>query len=155
MRRHLFHFAMVGVAVLSVMEIIVGFLIYRRVDHDDINDDVVALSAHEVGIDSLISQKIVSASYQCHIPNYNYECKNLEEITSLLNTVKDAEFQITNEPKGALSMIEMILVKTENGSYSFGVMGSAFVVNINGERNYYNCSARNDFILKLLEIQGR
>lgn len=121
------------------------------------NDSEAILSASDVGIDILMSKKIVSARYESHIPtpDCNYECENFEEITSLLNTISEAEFKTTTKPKEPIYMFELVIVETEDGSYSFGIIGGAFTIRINEERSYYTCSAGDDFICKLLEIQGR
>lgn len=138
---------------LCVVAVIVGVIVFNW--YKSRNNTV--LSADDVGITALMSQKIISVRYECHIPTpeCNYDCENLEEIISLLNTIKDAEFQAAGKPKEPIGMIEMVHGETENGSFDFGVWGDAFAVSFNHECKYYTCSATDDYIYKLLEIQGR
>lgn len=108
-----------------------------------------------MGIDILLNKPIVSAEFCSHIPNIRHERENPEDINALLNTVMDAEFEAINEPKEPIQMLEMVVAETNDCSFSLGVVGSAFYVELNEEVNYYRCDKAGDFVDKLLEIQGR
>lgn len=151
MKSYRFRYIICGAAVLCVVAVIVGVIVFHR--YKSQNNTV--LSADDVGITALMNQKIVSASYEYHIPTpeFNYDCENLEEILSLLNTIKDAEFKPTGEPKSPIYTIARVHGETENGSFCFGVWGGAFAVYFNHECKYYTCSAQNDYMYKLFEIQ--
>lgn len=162
MKNHFLAFVIGGSIILSV----VGGLICIFVSQNENLSGNISqsanlynniLSASNVGIDTLMDQEIVSAKFESLIPTpkFNYDCMDMEEISSLLNTVMDAEFQIADAPTEPIFMMEVVLGETKNGSFAFGVEGDTFVVCIDGDCKYYSCSKRNDYINKLLEIQGR
>lgn len=150
MKEKVIGFAVGALAIVSVVAIVVGVLVYNKNSHRE-----KILSASDVGIDTLLNETIVSAEFHSLIPNIEHECENPADIKALLNTVKDAEFTVSNKPKEPVQMLEMVILETDNGSFSVGMMGNVFTIRMNEERNYYRCSKTGDFIDKLLEIQGR
>lgn len=162
MKSHFITFVLSGGVVLGI----VGALVWMFSSQNGSQNDNVAasaelrdrvLSAEDVGINTLMNQEIVSARYESLIPtpDYNYDCVNTEEILSLLNTVKDAEFQIADPPTEPIFMMEVVIGETGAGSFAFGIKGGTFVIRINDECKHYTCSKRSEYIQKLQEIQGR
>lgn len=149
MRERIMNFAFGGLAVLCVVAVIIGFVIYNKNDQQ-----AKILSADDVGIQTLLNEHLISARYESKDPTQSYDCTNLDEITSLLNTVKNATFQVTDKPTNPYMMIELVIVETDNGSFSFGIMGDTFAVRLNEERKYYTCNGAYDFIKRLNEIKS-
>lgn len=148
MKKHVILFVVIG--VLCIAAVIVGVLACWRVFQNN-----KIFSAEDVGINNLMNEKIVSARYDSLDPNYQYECEDLVEITSLLETLRDAEFHISSKPNHAVQSLELVYIETKNNSYIAGFLEGVFVFTVNGQHNYYTCNTRNDFMNKLIQIQER
>ena len=107
-------------------------------------------------LSNIEKEGIVSARFDSHIPNYIYEVEELTVVGELLSTLVDASYEICDRPKEPWGSIEAIYITTSANEYYLGVIeNSAFRVSINGEGEYYNCSKKDAFQNKLLELQGR
>ena len=107
-------------------------------------------------ITDIIAEEIVSARFDSHIPNYIYDIEDLTIVNELLATLDSATYEVCERPKEPWGSIEAIYITTNENEYYLGVIeNSAFRVSVNGEGEYYTCSHKDNFLNKLLELQGR
>lgn len=107
-------------------------------------------------LDNITVEGITSARFDSTDPNFMYEIKDLTIITELLTTLNNAIYEVCKKPKEPWFSIEAIYITTKENEYYIGVIeNSAFRITVNGEGEYYTCSNKNDFLNKLLELQGR
>lgn len=111
---------------------------------------------NEVGISKILRlrEDIVSATFSSLDPNYNYEYEDVDALYDVIVTLESAVFIPAKAPKVTFSS-ESIDFKTKDKSYSVGVTDGLIRIYIDGETNYYRCSARVEFQKALLELQGR
>lgn len=129
-------------------------------DADGCVENVRIGSRSEEAVDAILSdiekEGIVSARFDSHIPNYIYDVDDLAIVDELLSSLDDATYVVCDKPKEPLGSIEAIYITTSANEYYIGVIeNSAFRVSVNGEGEYYTCSKKDDFLNKLLELQGR
>ena len=104
----------------------------------------------------IVAEGIVSARFDSHIPNYIYDIENLTIVDELLATLDGATYEVYERPKEPWESIEAIYITTNENEYYLGVIeNSAFRISVNGEGEYYTCSHKDNFLNKLLELQGR
>lgn len=85
-----------------------------------------------------------------------YDIEDLTIIDGLLATLNDATYEICDRPEEPWFSIEAIYITISKNEYYLGVIeNSAFRVSVNGEDEYYTCSHKDNFLKKLLELQGR
>lgn len=111
---------------------------------------------NEVGISEILRlrEDIVSASFYSFDPNYNYEFEDVNALYDVIATLESAVFTPAKAPKVIFSS-ESINLEAKNKSYSVGVTDGLIRIHIDGETNYYRCSARVEFQKALFELQGR
>ena len=101
-------------------------------------------------------EKIVSARFDSHIPNYMYEIDDLATVEGLLASLDGATYVECDRPKEPWGSIEAVYITTNDNEYYIGVIeNSAFRVSVNGEGKFYICSNKDDFLNKLFELQER
>ncbi len=104
----------------------------------------------------IVAEGIVSARFDSHIPNYIYDIEDLTIVDELLATLDGATYEVCERPKEPWGSIEAIYITTNENEYYLGVIeNSAFRISVNGEGEYYTCSHKDNFLNKLLELQGR
>ncbi len=117
----------------------------------------VTRSVYDI-LDAIKSEKIVAASFDSLIPNYIYDIEDVSIVDELLNTLDGATFEMS-EPEQISSSMEFIYITTDQHEYRIGVINnsvlSILVDKIDGEQKYYKCSDKDEFLLKMLELQGR
>ena len=107
-------------------------------------------------ITDIVTEGIVSARFDNHIPNYIYDIEDLTIVDELLATLDGATYEVCERPKEPWGSIEAIYITTNGNEYYLGVIeNSAFRISVNGEGEYYTCSHKDNFLNKLLELQGR
>lgn len=107
-------------------------------------------------IADIVAEGIVSARFDSHIPNYIYDIEDLTIVDELLTTLDGATYGVCERPKEPWGSIEAIYITTNKNEYYLGVIeNSAFRISVNGEGEYYTCSNKDNFLNKLLELQGR
>ena len=129
-------------------------------DADGCVENVRIGSRSEEAVDAILSdiekEGIVSARFDSHIPNYIYDVEDLAIVDELLLSLTEATYVICDKPEEPWGSIEAIYITTTANEYYIGVIeNSAFRVSVNGEGEYYTCSKKDDFLNKLLELQGR
>ena len=107
-------------------------------------------------LSDIITEGIVSAHFDSTNPNYMYDIEDLTIIDGLLETLNGATYEVCEKPKEPWFSIEAIYIKTTENEYYLGVIdNSVFRISVNGEGEYYTCSHKDNFLNKLLELQGR
>lgn len=149
-------------AYVVMVVIVMGLLVDLRlggnatspIDDIDSNKEQI-LSADDIGLYKVMKEEILSANYKSNNPNHTRDCDDFSEVIFLLESLENATFVLTKEPEGAMWMIEMVHVQTECGKYTVGVMDGVFVVSVDGDYNYYECSEQTAFLRRLSEIQRK
>lgn len=107
-------------------------------------------------LSDIVEEEIVSARFDSTNPNYMYDIEDLTIIDGLLATLDGATYEVCERPKEPWFSIEAIYITTNKNEYYLGVIeNSAFRISVNGEGEYYTCSHKDNFLNKLLELQGR
>lgn len=139
-----------------VKDIVIG-------NHSDTSkDDIYSDNANSINrnpneiIADIVAEGIVSASFDSHIPNYIYDIEDLTIVDDILATLDGATYEFCERPKEPWGSIEAIYITTTENKYYLGVIeNSAFRISVDGEGYYYSCSNKDNFLNKLLELQGR
>ncbi|MBR6801963.1 MAG: hypothetical protein IKM61_09455 [Eubacteriaceae bacterium] len=124
-----------------------------------VKDIVIGNHANQTSnaiIADIVAEGIVSARFDSHIPNYIYDIEDLTIVDELLATLDGATYEVCERPKEPWGSIEAIYITTTEDNYYLGVIeNSAFHISVDGEGEYYTCSCKDNFLNKLLELQGR
>ena len=138
---------MVSVVILSVK-------VHRQQNEID---DLVLLSATDIGINEIRNVEGASVKTTVTVGPMKEKIDNLEPVYEILEILRSSVYQKAEEPEeedkpNPGSGATWLTLTTKDGEFSLGSKGKLFYFRTENETSYYICSNKAQFYTKLVEI---